>query len=61
MALEFIGDLIGYGEMQVDDAVATMEGLQVELSVENSRMVVNESEAMVVINIRFPMPATAVV
>ena len=59
--VEFVGDLVGYGEMQVEDAVAAIDGLQLQSPVEGARMVVHKAEAMGVVNARLTLPAAAVV
>ena len=61
VVIEFIGDLVGNGEMQVEDTVTTVDGLQLQGSVVSAGMVVFEAEAMTVIDARLSLPATAVV
>ena len=61
MMVEFIGDLVGNGEMQVEDAVAAFNGLKAELTVVGARLVINEAEAMGVIHARLALPTATVV
>ena len=58
--VKFMCDLVVNNEMQIENAVATMDGLQGERFIVGSGMVVDEAEAMVVIQCWHPMPAAAV-
>ena len=59
--VKLVGDLVGYGEMQVEDAVAAFNGLKAELTVVGARLVINEAEAMSVIHAWLALPTAAVV
>ena len=59
--LEFDIDLVVDHEMQVDDAVAAIHTLQVELPVINAGVVVLEAEAVAVVDAWRALPAAAVV
>ena len=61
MVVELVGDLVSYGEMQVEDAVAAFDGLQAKLTVVDAGLVVDEAEAMGVIHAWLALPAAAVV
>ena len=51
---------VAHGQGQREDAVATVDRLQCQLAFVNVRMVVDETEAMIVIHARLPRPAAAV-
>ena len=59
--VELVSDLVGHGEMQIEDAVAAIDGLHLQSPVEGARMVVHKTEAMGIVNARLTLPATAVV
>ena len=58
---EFMCDLIVNSEMQGKNAVAAFDGLKTQLTVIDTRMVIDEAESMGVIYARLALPATAVV
>ena len=61
MVIDLSGDTVGHDEMQENNAVATINGLQFKLPVVFSRGVVFEAESVAVVDARLALPATAVV
>ena len=59
--IELISDLIGYGEMQVEDAIAAVDGLETELTVVGTGLVVHKTEAMVIIHTWLTLPTATVI
>ena len=58
---EFVSNLFVYHKVQVEDAVATAGGLQAELPVIHTRVVIHKTESIAIVNARLTLPATAVV
>ena len=61
MMAEFVGDLVGYGEVQVDDAVAAIDAYLWQGHIIGAGMVVLKTEAVCVVDARLTLPAAAVV
>ena len=58
---EFVSNLFVYYKVQVEDAVATAGGLQAELPVVHTRVVIHKTESIAIVHARLTLPATAVV
>ena len=58
---EFVGNLFGYGEVQVDDAVAAIHRWEAQLSVVFSRVGIFEGKTIAIVDTRLALPTAAVV
>ena len=61
MMVEFVCDLVGHSEVQVDNTVAAIDANLWQGHVIGTGMVVLETEAVCVVNARLTLPASAVV